>query len=121
MLAVLDDDPIHEGAEQVSVKCIYERRAFGQDVYQLLCLLNGLITLGLKDAAFFLLGLLELLCDGIAAGYKNIRINESLLLEHGQKLILIREIRYSLVQFDHIKAPQHPAALDLQVSGDDLR
>lgn len=79
MLGVLHYDSVYQRAVQVCVECIYAFRTFSKDVDQLLCLLDGLIALGLQDAALFLFRLPELLRDGVAAGYKNIRINEPLL------------------------------------------
>lgn len=48
------------------------------------------------------------------------RINKPMLLQHGQELILIGELGYSIVQFNHFKAPRHPAVLDFQMREDHL-
>ena len=51
----------------------------------------------------------EALCKLIAAGYKNVRIDHSLLLELGQKSFLTGDIRYLFVDLHDVFAPEETA------------
>ena len=54
----------------------------------------------------------EALCKLIAAGYKNVRINEAVLLEEGQRLILTGEFGYFFVEGNDVLAPEQSAITD---------
>ena len=62
----------------------------------------------------------ELFGQLIALGYKNVRINETLLFQRGQHLILTGKFRYLFVQLNDIQAPEHSAVADRQETGDHL-
>lgn len=60
-----------------------------------------------------MLGIAKLLCQLIAFGYKNIRVNQSLLIQQGQSVTLIQNIGYFPVQFHRSGTPQHLAFQNL--------
>ena len=68
--------------------------------------------LGSHKLLFVQLGLPELAGQLVAFGYKNVRINEAVLLEEGQRLILTGEFRYFFVEGNDVLAPEQPAITD---------
>ena len=60
------------------------------------------------------------LCKLIAAGYKNVRIDHSLLLELGQKSFLTGNIRYLFVNLHDVLAPEETAGSGGMEVGDEL-
>ena len=75
-------------SEQLPIKCIQEVRPCTECFDQFLRPGNGVITLFVQQAAFFLFYSAEPFGQFIASGYKNVRINTALLFQYGQKLIL---------------------------------
>ena len=73
---------------------------------------GGHVALGIHQLFFFLLGLPELLGQLIGFGYKNVRINEAVLLEEGQRLILTGEFGYFFVEGNDVLAPEQSAITD---------
>ena len=80
--------------------------------YQLLRPLGGGIPLGSHKFLFVQLGLPELAGQLVAFGYKNVRINEAVLLEEGQRLILTGEFRYFFVEGNDVLAPERSVITD---------
>lgn len=73
---------------------------------------DSVITLLIQQAALLLFCRAELFGQFVAAGYKNVRINAALLLQHSEKLILTGEVRYLPVQLNDIRVPEKPAGAD---------
>ena len=94
-VVALHDDFRNKRAAQLCVGAVEEVRPILQHGYQLLRPLGGGIPLGSHKLLFVQLGLPELAGQLVAFGYKNVRINEAVLLEEGQRLIL-RETMSSL-------------------------
>ena len=97
-VVALHDDFRNECAAQLCIWAVEEVRPILQQGYQLSCLLGGGILLGSHQLFFVQLGLPELAGQLVAFGYKNVRINEAVLLEEGQRLILTGEFRYFLLR-----------------------
>ena len=83
---------------QFRIGAVEEIRPILQQGYQLPRLLGGGILLGIHQLFFVQLGLPELTGQLVAFGYKNVRINEAVLLEEGQRLILTGEFGYFLLR-----------------------
>ena len=88
-VVALHDDFRNECAAQLCVGVVEEVRSILQQGYQLPRPLGGGIPLGIHKLLFVQLGLPELTGQFIAFGYKNVRINEAVLLEEGQRLMRI--------------------------------
>ena len=84
--------------QQFRVGVVEEVRPILQQCYQLSRPLGGGIPLGIHQLLFVQLGLPELAGQFVAFGYKNVRINEAVLLEEGQRLILTGEFGYFLLR-----------------------
>lgn len=97
---------------QLCVWVVEEVRPILQQGYQLLRPLGGGIPLGSHKFLFVQLGLPELAGQLVAFGYKNVRINEAVLLEEGQRLILTGEFRYFFVEGNDVLAPEQSAITD---------
>lgn len=97
-VVALHDDLRNERAAQLCVWAVEEVRPILQQGYQLPRPLGGGIPLGIHKLLFVQLGLPELTGQFIAFGYKNVRINEAVLLEEGQRLILTGEFGYFLLR-----------------------
>ena len=81
---------------------------------------DGVVAIDGQKTLLFQLYSAELLGQLIALGYKNVRINETLLFQRGQHLILTGKFRYLFVQLNDIQAPEHSAVADRQETGDHL-
>lgn len=97
-VVALHDDLRNERAAQLCVWAVEEVRPILQQGYQLPRPLGGGIPLGSHKFLFVQLGLPELAGQFVAFGYKNVRINEAVLLEEGQRLILTGEFGYFLLR-----------------------
>lgn len=111
-VVALHDDFRNECAAQLCVGVVEEVRSILQQDYQLPRPLGGGIPLGIHKLLFVQLGLPELTGQFIAFGYKNVRINEAVLLEEGQRLILTGEFGYFFVEGNDVLAPEQPAITD---------
>ena len=94
----LHDDFCNKRAAELCVGVVEEVRPILQQGYQLPRPLGGGIPLGSHKLLFVQLGLPELAGQLVAFGYKNVRINEAVLLEEGQRLILTGEFGYFLLR-----------------------
>ena len=90
--------------EAITVQKIFRQYALRLD--------NGIITLRIQQASLFPFYGAELFGQFIAAGYKNVRINAALLLQHGQELILTGQIRYLVVQLNDVHTPEQVVTAD---------
>lgn len=97
-VVALHDDFRNKRAAQLCVGAVEEVRPILQQGYQLPRPLGGGIPLGSHKLLFVQLGLPELAGQLVAFGYKNVRINEAVLLEEGQRLILTGEFGYFLLR-----------------------
>ena len=97
---------------QFRIGAVEEIRPILQQGYQLPRLLGGGILLGIHQLFFVQLGLPELTGQLVAFGYKNVRINEAVLLEKGQRLILTGEFGYFFVEGNDVLAPEQSAITD---------
>ena len=111
-VVALHDDLRNERAAQLCVGAVEEVRPILQQGYQLPRPLGGGIPLGSHKFLFVQLGLPELAGQLVAFGYKNVRINEAVLLEEGQRLILTGEFRYFFVEGNDVLAPEQSAITD---------
>ena len=97
---------------QFRIGAVEEIRPILQQGYQLPRLLGGGILLGIHQLFFVQLGLPELTGQLVAFGYKNVRINEAVLLEKGQRLILTGEFGYFFVEGNDVLAPEQSPITD---------
>ena len=97
-IVALHDDFRDQRTAQLCVWVVEEVRPILQQCYQLPRPLGGGIPLGIHKLFFVQLGLSELAGQLVAFGYKNVRINEAVLLEEGQRLILTGEFGYFLLR-----------------------
>ena len=97
-IVALYNDFRDQRAAQLCVWAVEEVRPILQQGYQLPRPLGGGIPLGSHKLLFVQLGLPELAGQLVAFGYKNVRINEAVLLEEGQRLILTGEFGYFLLR-----------------------
>ena len=97
-VVALHDDFRNKRAAQLCVGAVEEVRPILQQGYQIPRPLGGGIPLGSHKLLFVQLGLPELTGQLVAFGYKNVRINEAVLLEEGQRLILTGEFGYFLLR-----------------------
>lgn len=111
-VVALHDDFRNECAAQLCVGVVEEVRSILQQGYQLPRPLGGGIPLGSHKLLFVQLGLPELAGQLVAFGYKNVRINEAVLLEEGQRLILTGEFGYFFVEGNDVLAPEQSAITD---------
>ena len=98
--------------QQLCVGAVEEVRPILQQGYQLPRPMGGGIPLGSHKSLFVQLGLPELAGQFVAFGYKNVRINEAVLLEEGQRLILTGEFGYFFVEGNDVLAPEQSAITD---------
>ena len=89
---ILNGDFLNQLAEQRSVKGHQQIQPFFQNVQKCLRALDHLIVIGAQNAGFLQLRLTALFSQLVAAGYKNVRIDNALLLELGQKPFLTGNI-----------------------------
>mgnify|MGYP001481317861 FL=1 len=82
---ILNGDFLNQLAEQRPVKGHQQIRPFFQNVQKFLRALDRLIVLGAQNVGFLQLCLAALFSQLVAAGYKNVRIDDGLLLELGQR------------------------------------
>ena len=108
-VVTLHDDFRNKRAAELCVGVVEEVRPILQQGYQLPRPLGGGIPLGSHKFLFVQLGLPELAGQLVAFGYKNVRINEAVLLEEGQRLILTGEFGYFFVEGNDVLTPKHPA------------
>lgn len=111
-VVALHDDFCNECAAQLCVGAVEEVRPILQQGYQLPRPLGGGIPLGSHKFLFVQLGLPELAGQLVAFGYKNVRINEAVLLEEGQRLILTGEFGYFFVEGNDVLAPERSVITD---------
>ena len=95
---ILDGDRLNQFAEQCLIEGRQQIRPIFQNVQKLLCALDCLIVFGAENAGFFQLCLAALFSQLVAAGYKNVRIDDGLLLELGQQSFLTCNICDSFVE-----------------------
>ena len=95
---ILNGDFLNQLAERRPVKGHQQIRPFFQNVQKFLRALDRLIVLGAQNAGFLQLCLAALFSQLVAAGYKNVRIDDGLLLELGQQSFLTCNICDSIVE-----------------------
>ena len=111
-VVALHDNFRNECAAEFCVWAVEEVWPILQQGYQLPRPMGGGIPLGIHKLLFVQLGLPELAGQLVAFGYKNVRINEAVLLEEGQRLILTGEFRYFFVEGNDVLTPEQSAITD---------
>ena len=81
-------DLINQFAEQLLIEILQIFRAILKDSLQRFGLLDDIDFLLFQKYLFLLLGFAKLLCQLIAFGYKNIRVNQPLLVQQAQSVTL---------------------------------
>ena len=111
-VVALHDDFRNKRAAELCAGVVEEVRPILQQGYQLPRPMGGGIPLGIHKLLFVQLGLPELAGQLVAFGYKNVRINEAVLLEEGQRLILTGEFGYFFVEGNDVLTPEQSAITD---------